>query len=304
MTELARRHVVPMQTRIQQSSLDDAFVAMTDEQERTMTTTVTPVPESALARARADHRPRAFARLLRTELRLFVREPVALFWGVLFPLVLLIVLGIATSSKPQHRLGDVKFIVAYTPVVMVFTLTILALNALPTVLASYREKGYLRRLSTTPVGVWRLLTAELAMNFAVERRRRRADRGDRAGRVRRAAARPGDGGFVLAMVLGAAAMLGLGHADLGDRAVAADSGAGRLAVVLPDDVLRRAMGAARGDGVGAAPRFSDFTPLGALVAAVQQTTAGHWPGAGHLLVLAAWALILCVAAGRLFRWES
>jgi ABC-2 type transport system permease protein len=40
------------------------------------------------------------------------------------------------------------------------------------------------------------------------------------------------------------------------------------------------------------------------VAAVQQTTAGHWPGAGHLLVLAAWALILCVAAGRLFRWES
>jgi ABC-2 type transport system ATP-binding protein len=33
MTELGRRHVVPMQTRIQQSSLDDAFVAMTDEQE-------------------------------------------------------------------------------------------------------------------------------------------------------------------------------------------------------------------------------------------------------------------------------
>ena len=33
MTELARRQLVPMQTRIQQSSLDDAFVAMTDEQE-------------------------------------------------------------------------------------------------------------------------------------------------------------------------------------------------------------------------------------------------------------------------------
>jgi ABC-2 type transport system permease protein len=49
---------------------------------------------------------------------------------------------------------------------------------------------------------------------------------------------------------------------------------------------------------------SDFTSLGALVAAVQQTTAGHWPATGHLLVLAAWALILCVAAGRLFRWES
>jgi ABC-2 type transport system ATP-binding protein len=32
MTELARRHVVPMQTRIQQSSLDDAFVAMTEDE--------------------------------------------------------------------------------------------------------------------------------------------------------------------------------------------------------------------------------------------------------------------------------
>jgi ABC-2 type transport system ATP-binding protein len=34
MTELARRRVVPMQTRIHQSSLDDAFVAMTDQPER------------------------------------------------------------------------------------------------------------------------------------------------------------------------------------------------------------------------------------------------------------------------------
>jgi ABC-2 type transport system ATP-binding protein len=33
MTELVRRHVVPMQTRVHQSSLDDAFVAMTNEEE-------------------------------------------------------------------------------------------------------------------------------------------------------------------------------------------------------------------------------------------------------------------------------
>ena len=117
-----------------------------------MTTLTAPKRSTpASARAAAGNRQRAFGRLLGTELRLFVREPLALFWGVLFPLVLLIVLGIATSKKPQHSLGDVKFIVAYTPVLMVFTLTILALNGLPSVLASYREKGYLRRLSTTPI---------------------------------------------------------------------------------------------------------------------------------------------------------
>jgi ABC-2 type transport system ATP-binding protein len=34
MTELARRHVVPMQTRVHQSSLDDVFVAMTNDEEQ------------------------------------------------------------------------------------------------------------------------------------------------------------------------------------------------------------------------------------------------------------------------------
>ena len=34
MTELARRRVVPMQTRVHQSSLDDAFVAMTNDEEQ------------------------------------------------------------------------------------------------------------------------------------------------------------------------------------------------------------------------------------------------------------------------------
>ncbi len=34
MTELVRRQVVPMQTRVHQSSLDDAFVAMTTDEEQ------------------------------------------------------------------------------------------------------------------------------------------------------------------------------------------------------------------------------------------------------------------------------
>ena len=58
-----------------------------------------------------------------------MREPLLLFWGLAFPVGLLIVLGIAGPKKPQHSLGGVKLIVAYTPIVMVFTLTILALSA-------------------------------------------------------------------------------------------------------------------------------------------------------------------------------
>jgi ABC-2 type transport system permease protein len=251
---------------------------------------------------RAGDRPRAFAQLLKTELRLFVREPLALFWGLVFPLALLIVLGVATSKKPQHSLGDVKFIVVYTPVVMVFTLTILGLNGLPGVLASYRENGYLRRLSTTPIGVWRLLAAELVMNFAVSAV---------AVVLIAAIARIAFGvplpaqaaGFVLAMVLGAAAMLGLG--TLVSALAPSPRVAGLIGSLLFFPMMFFAgLWVPRAEMGSVLRHVSDFTPLGALVAAVQQTLAGHWPGAGHLLVLAAWALTVCVAAGRLFRWES
>ena len=256
----------------------------------------------ALTTTNAGKRPRAFARLLGTELRLFVREPVALFWGILFPLVLLVVLGIATSKKPQHSLGNVKFIVAYTPVVMVFTLTILALNLLPTVLTSYREKGYLRRLSTTPIGAWRLLSAELVMNFAVS-----AFAVVLIAAIARIAfdvPLPEQvAGFVLAMVLGAAAMLGLG--TLVSAIAPSQRVAGLVGSLLFFPMMFFAgLWVPRAEMGSVLRHVSDYTPLGALVAAVQQTIAGHWPGAGHLVVLAAWALILCVAAGRLFRWES
>jgi ABC-2 type transport system permease protein len=265
-------------------------------------TTLTPVHESVPAAACADSRPRAFARLLRAELRLFAREPLALFWGVLFPLVLLIVLGIATSKQPQHSLGDVTFIVAYTPVIMVFTLTILALNGLPGVLTSYRENGYLRRLSTTPIGVWRLLTAQLVMNFAVSAVAVVLIAA--IARIAFAVPLPDEvAGFILAMVLGAAAMLGLG--TLISAIAPSQRVAGLVGSLLFFPMMFFAgLWVPRAEMGSVLRHISDFTPLGALVAAVQQTVARHWPGAGHLLVLAAWALILCVAAGRLFRWES
>jgi ABC-2 type transport system permease protein len=245
---------------------------------------------------------RAFARLLRTELRLFSREPLALFWGVAFPLVLLVVLGIVTSSKPVHSLGGVTFIVAYTPVVMVFTLTILALNALPAALAAYREKGYLRRLSTTPVGAWRLLAAEVAINFVVSIVAVVLIAA--IARIAFGVALPGElGGFVLAMVLGAAAMLGLG------TLVSAIAPTARIAGLIGSLLFFPMMFFAglwvpRAEMGSVLRHISDCTPLGALVAAVGHTTAGRWPGTMHLLVLAAWAVVMCAAAGRLFRWES
>ena len=256
---------------------------------------------TAIAAAPSRTRSHGFQRLLTTELKLFMREPMLLFWGLLFPVGLLVVLGVAGSSKPQHSLGGVKLIVAYTPVVMVFTLTILALSALPAALASYRDKGYLRRLSTTPIGAVRLLAAQVIINFALA-----ASVVILVALVSHFAfsvALPRQlGGFVLAIVLTMGAMLSLGTliaAVAPSQRIAAAAGSllfFPLMFFAGLWVPQAEMGAGLRD-------VSHYTPLGAAVPAVQNAIAGHWPGTVHLLVLAAYAVLLCALAARLFRWE-
>jgi ABC-2 type transport system permease protein len=256
---------------------------------------------TAIAAAPSRTRPRGLQHLLATELKLSVREPLLLFWGLAFPVGLLIVLGIAGPKKPQHSLGGVKLIVAYTPIVMVFTLTILALSALPAALASYRDKGYLRRLSTTPIGAVRLLAAQIIINFALA-----ASAVILIALVSHFAfsvALPRQlGGFLLAILLTMGAMLSLG------TLIAAVSPTQRIAAAAGSLLFfplmffaglwvpQAEMGAGLRD-------VSHYTPLGAAVPAVQNAIAGHWPGTVHLLVLAAYAVVLCALAARLFRWE-
>jgi ABC-2 type transport system permease protein len=46
----------------------------------------------------------------------------------------------------------VSILDSYVPILLAFVLAMIALNVLPPVLAGYREKRVLRRLSATPVG--------------------------------------------------------------------------------------------------------------------------------------------------------
>ena len=249
----------------------------------------------------APRRPSPFACLLRTEIKLFLREPMLLFWGLVFPVVLLVVFGLAGGNKHQPSLGGQRLIVVYTPVVMMFTLVILGLSALPAALTSYRDKGYLRRLSTTPVGAARLLAAQIAIVmglatcvvillllvshfwFSVEL--------------------PQDvGGFILAIALTMCAVIALGTliTALAPSQRIATAAGGLLLFPLMFFaglwVPQAEMGAPLRD-------VSHYTPLGAATPALQNAIAGSWPGTTHLLVLAGYALLLSGLATRLFRWE-
>jgi len=94
------------------------------------------------------------------EWRLLRREPLVLIFGFAFPVVLLVVMGLATGG-PDKDLGGLRLIEAYVPILIAFNLAMLGVSVLPTALATYRERGVLRRLSTTPAHPLRLLIAQL-----------------------------------------------------------------------------------------------------------------------------------------------
>lgn len=257
---------------------------------------------SAIAQARRAFGGRGFGRLLRSELRLLMREPLMFFWAVVFPLGLLIVLGLAGGDKHEKALGGLTLIEVETPIVMMFTLTLLALSAMSATIASYRDKGYLRRLSTTPVGAMRLLAAQLTLilgiaacvvvlmllvsHFAFQ------------------VPLPQDfGGFILTMLLVGCAMAALG------LFIAAVAGSQRIAGAAGSLLFFPLMFFAGlwvpQQQMGATLRsISHYTPLGAAVPAIENTTSGAWAGTGHLVVLLVWAVVFSRLAIRFFRWEQ
>ncbi|GAA1289686.1 ABC transporter permease [Saccharothrix xinjiangensis] len=105
-------------------------------------------------------------KIVKIEWKLFLREPVSVAFAIFFPSLLLLVLGALPALRtPDPQFGDLRFIDAYVSTLVVIALAFLGLNKLPATVATYREKGVLRRFSTTPVSPARLLLAQLAVNL-------------------------------------------------------------------------------------------------------------------------------------------
>ena len=256
-----------------------------------MTTTLIP-PRAAPAAA--------FGQLVRNEVRLAWRQPTSLIGGLVLPAGLLVVFSfIPTFRQPQASLGGLSPLEEYVPILIGFSLAMLALFGLPIPLVTYRELGVLRRLSTTPVPPSWLLAAQGIVQLGV------ALAGLAGILVAGAAlgtppANPA--GFAVAVVLSVAGLfpLGLLIAAMA-RTTNGASVIGRL-VLIPMLFFaglwwpRELMPPLLRD-------VSDVVPLGAAVEAVQDSMRGPFPPAAPLLVLAGWAVLFGFLAMRLFRWE-
>ncbi|MFJ6659277.1 ABC transporter permease [Streptomyces sp. NPDC091377] len=240
--------------------------------------------------------------VLRTELRLFGREPGAVFWILLFPPLLLGVMGaVPAFREEQDVLGGLRLVDAYVPVSVLLGMIVGSTQSMPANLTGYREHGILRRLSTTPVRPSALLSAQVLVHGLAAFLS--ALLALLVGRFAFDVALPEQPfGYALALLLGVLAALALGaviSALAPNVKVAGAIGMGTLFPMMFCAGVWVPVGAmpdVLADVVG-------FTPFGAVAQALDQAAAGGWPDWTHLVVTALWTVGLTAAALRWFRWE-
>ena len=222
--------------------------------------------------------------------------------GVAVPVLVLVILGlIPGANKPVKSLGGLTLFSVYFPVLIVFALAALALLSLPTHLASYREQGILRRLSTTPVPRSWMLAAQVIINLAlaVVALAILAVAGMAAfglGAPRQ------PGGFTLALVLTIAAMFAIGLWIAATARTQNTAAAVGQLLFIPL-LFFSGFYLPRASMPPVLRNIGDWTPTGAAAHALQDAMLGSFPSAQSLLVLTAWAVAFGILAVRFFRWE-
>lgn len=108
---------------------------------------------------------RGFWKLTWTEVKLFLREPMAAFFTLAFPLMLLFLFGSIYGNKPSPFFGGYGSVDVSVPAYMAIIIANSGLLSLTIGLASYREHGILRRLKATPLRPYAILGAQVIVIF-------------------------------------------------------------------------------------------------------------------------------------------
>ncbi|MFI5614517.1 ABC transporter permease [Amycolatopsis sp. NPDC051903] len=237
------------------------------------------------------------------EAKLFLRDPGAPITALGIPLALVLVFGLMPgTNKPSAELGGHAALpTLIAPMAVAILIGMLAVMLFPAAVATYREKGVLKRLSASPVPPGRLLATQLLVNLAAAAVAILLVVG--VGRIALGMALPANlGWFAAVVLLGALALFSVGAliAALAPTNRAA-SGIGAAAffpmlalggVWVPKEQLPPVL-----------QHVADVLPLGATINGLREAAAGHAPELLQVGSLAAFALVCSVVAARAFRWE-
>ncbi len=110
---------------------------------------------------------KSFVKFTWMETKLFLREPVGAFFTLIFPLMMLFLFGSIYGNEPSEYFngyGSVDISVpAYTAMIVATT----GLMGLTITVSSYREKGVLRRMRTTPINPLMILFSQVVVLFCM-----------------------------------------------------------------------------------------------------------------------------------------
>src|ERR1700731_720924 len=107
----------------------------------------------------------AVGRLVRAEVKLMTRDPLVLTFVFAFPVITMLIIGGAFGTRPDPAFDGVNpshwYVASYLTVVIAAT----GLVMLPVHLASYRERGVLRRFAAAGFPRWSFAVAQLIVGL-------------------------------------------------------------------------------------------------------------------------------------------
>ncbi len=112
---------------------------------------------------------RRFWLLLQTNFLMYIRNRVSVFWVIIFPIGLMLLLGSIWNNQVIDPTDPKSFtLINYmVPSMIVLSLLSNGLVGNASTMAVWREQGILRRIQATPLPVWQLLLARILMQATI-----------------------------------------------------------------------------------------------------------------------------------------
>jgi ABC-2 type transport system permease protein len=244
---------------------------------------------------------RALWKLTVTEVKLYLRDPIAAFFTVAWPVILLLVNNASGDNAPVADLGGQRPIDMSVAVLTGMVLGILGIIAVPVGVAYNRERGILRRMAATPVPPAFLLTAQLLAYLLIGTIALGTTMGVAVAALgANLPAQPAT--FASVYLLGALALFGVGFVLAAVAPSYRAANAVGLGVFFPLLFLSGTM-MPREVLPDTLARIGDFTPMSWVTRSLRDAYAGD--GVTWVLV-AAMAALVVVGTGlatRWFRWD-